>query len=149
MILPTKIVKPVDSLFSISAFVLQVLKEDEKEIDYLLIELNKIYYKEINYIEKLILCLVFLYIIDLIELKDSKMGNNIQEEIKLKENNYNSLKVVNIDIQQIQSLYNEANFFFGKKVIKRLEDAQRFHNLLVSNRKKRITIELKELRSKK
>ncbi len=67
MLIPTKIIKPVDSLFGISAFILKALDIREMDIDELLDEVNNIYYKRIN-LEKLILCLNFLYIINKIEL---------------------------------------------------------------------------------
>ena len=63
MILPTKIIQPVDSLISISATVIDVLKEKSMSIDDLLEEFNKRYYKKIS-IEKLILSINFLYITD-------------------------------------------------------------------------------------
>lgn len=74
MLMPTKIVKPVDSIFSISAYILKILKNGSIDTDGLIKELNKIYYKKIS-IEKMLLCLDFLFIIgkirsdnDIIEL---------------------------------------------------------------------------------
>ncbi|BCG63638.1 MAG: hypothetical protein methR_P1366 [Methyloprofundus sp.] len=55
---------------------------------------------------------------------------------------------INIDIGQIESIYNEAKFFFEKDVYKRLKDAQCFHNSLIENRKNRLFSETKELRLK-
>ncbi len=76
MLMPNKIVKPVDSLFSIAAYILKVLN-DKKDlnVDNLHQELNLIYYKEIS-IEKLLLSLNFLFIIDKVE--------SVNETIKIK-----------------------------------------------------------------
>lgn len=74
MIMPTKIVKPADSIISISAYILKILKNGSINTDDLIRELNEIYYKELS-IEKMLLCLDFLFIIgkirsdnDIIEL---------------------------------------------------------------------------------
>jgi hypothetical protein len=61
MILPTKTIQPVDSLLSISAFILEILREKEMTVDDLYEELNKRYLKKIT-IEKTILSLDFLFI---------------------------------------------------------------------------------------
>lgn len=61
MILPTKTIQPVDSLLSISALIIELLKEKEMTLDDLFDEFNKRYYKKIK-IEKLILSVDFLYI---------------------------------------------------------------------------------------
>jgi hypothetical protein len=64
--MPTKIIKPVDSLISLSSTIIEILKENSMNIDDLLLEFNARYYKKIT-IEKLILCLDFLFIIDKIK----------------------------------------------------------------------------------
>ena len=66
MIMPTKIIKPVDSLIALSSTIIEILKENSMNIDDLLLEFNARYYKKIT-IEKLILCLDFLFIIDKIK----------------------------------------------------------------------------------
>lgn len=66
MIMPTKIIKPVDCLFSISSVALKIIQKQNISPDDLLEEINKVYYKEIT-IDKLLLCLNFLYLIDKIE----------------------------------------------------------------------------------
>jgi hypothetical protein len=66
MILPTKIVQPVDSLISISAVIIEILKSDNLSLDDLLYEFNKRYYKKIT-IDKLVLAVDFLYITGKIE----------------------------------------------------------------------------------
>lgn len=66
MIMPSKIIQPVDSLISIAAYVIDILQKSPMCIDDLLLEVNKCYYKNIS-IEKLILCLDFLFIINKIK----------------------------------------------------------------------------------
>jgi hypothetical protein len=61
MILPTKTIQPVDSLLSISALIIEILKEKEMTLDDLFDEFNKRYHKKIT-IEKLILSVDFLFI---------------------------------------------------------------------------------------
>lgn len=63
MIIPTKTIQPVDSLISISAIIIEILKEEDMSLDDLLEVFNKRYYKKIA-IEKLILAVDFLYITD-------------------------------------------------------------------------------------
>ena len=74
MIIPSKIIQPVDSLISISAIIIEILKETNMSLDDLLEVFNKRYYKKIT-IEKLILAVDFLYMTDKI------MDNN--EVIKI------------------------------------------------------------------
>jgi hypothetical protein len=63
MIIPTKTIQPVDSIISISATIIEILKETNMSLDDLLEAFNKRYYKKIA-IEKLILAIDFLYITD-------------------------------------------------------------------------------------
>ena len=76
MLMPTKIIKPVDSIFSISAFVLKALESNDMRIDELIEEVNKTFYKEISF-DKLVLSLNFLYLINKIELKNEIITINI------------------------------------------------------------------------
>lgn len=76
MLMPTKIIKPVDSIFSISAFVIKVLESNDMSMDELIEEINKTYYKEIS-LDKLVLSLNFLYLINKIELKNEIITINI------------------------------------------------------------------------
>lgn len=69
MIVPSKTVKPVDSIFCISAYIVQVLKNEDVDFDDLLDLVNQSYPKPVT-IEKLQLCLDFLYIIGKLELTD-------------------------------------------------------------------------------
>lgn len=75
--MPTKIIQPVDSLISISSFVLDILKKESMSLDDLLDRLNEQYYKKIS-IEKLILCIDFLYIINKIESENETITINIR-----------------------------------------------------------------------
>lgn len=63
----------------------------------------------------------------------------------MKELNLKSSENIDIDIEKIKEIYDEANFFFEEKITKRLEEAQEFHNNLIQNRKKRLSIELNDL----
>jgi hypothetical protein len=76
MLMPTKIIQPVDSLFSISAFILKVLHSQNFNIDELHNEVNKIYYKEVS-LEKIILSLNFLYMTDKVRIEDEAITINI------------------------------------------------------------------------
>ena len=67
MIMPTKIIQPVDSLIAISSAVLKIIYiNNNLSVDELFDEVNKFYYKKIS-IDKLLLCLNFLYLIDKVE----------------------------------------------------------------------------------
>jgi hypothetical protein len=73
MILPTKVLKPVDSLYCISAYVVEVLQgTDGVDFDVLLDELNRVYPIEIS-IEKLQYCLDFLFILGKLELENETL----------------------------------------------------------------------------
>lgn len=76
MILPTKTIQPVDSLLSISATVIEILKINSLSLDDLLHEFNIKYYKKIS-IEKLILAIDFLYITGKIMDKNEIIKINI------------------------------------------------------------------------
>ena len=76
MILPTKTIQPVDSLLSISALIIEILKEKELTLDDLFDEFNKRYYKKIT-IEKLILSVDFLYITNKVKDNNAIIKINI------------------------------------------------------------------------
>jgi len=78
MILPTKTIQPVDSLISISATILEILKSKKMPIDDLFEEINKKYYKKIS-IEKLVLAINFLFLTNNIEDNDEIITINIQQ----------------------------------------------------------------------
>ncbi|MBT3210099.1 MAG: hypothetical protein HOB05_16015 [Bacteroidetes bacterium] len=63
MIIPSNTIQPVDSLISISAIIIEILKEANMSLDDLLEVFNRRYYKKIA-IEKLILAVDFLYMTD-------------------------------------------------------------------------------------
>ena len=69
----------------------------------------------------------------------------IKNSLQKKEKNLLASDIIDIDANEIESLYKEAKFFFDEKIKKRLEDAQNFHNTLICNRKNRIEVEIKEL----
>lgn len=69
MLMPNKIIKPVDSLFSISAFILKIVNEQKLTIDEIHESLNRAYYKKVS-LEKVLLSLNFLYQIGKVELND-------------------------------------------------------------------------------
>lgn len=75
MLMPTKIIKPIDSLFSISAYVLKVLHRQNLNIDKLHDEVNKVYYKKVS-IEKIILSLNFLYITGKVRIENETITIN-------------------------------------------------------------------------
>jgi len=72
MIMPNKVVKPIDSLISIGGFILKNLKNKNMNIDILFENINREYPKKIS-MEKIILSLDFLYSIDKIELENDKV----------------------------------------------------------------------------
>jgi len=76
MLMPTKLIKPVDSIFSISAYVIKALEINAMNLDKLLEEVNTLYYKNIP-LDKLMLSLNFLYLINKIELKNETITINI------------------------------------------------------------------------
>lgn len=77
MIMPTKIVKPADSIISISAYILKILKNGSINTDDLLRELNMVYFKEIT-IEKILLCIDFLFIIGKIRSDNDVIELNLR-----------------------------------------------------------------------
>ncbi|WP_342673581.1 ABC-three component system middle component 6 [Vibrio diabolicus] len=73
VILPTKVIKPIDSLYCISAYVIELIREkDSFDFDDLLDELNNSYPSKVS-IEKLQRCLDFLFIIGKLELNDETL----------------------------------------------------------------------------
>lgn len=72
---------------------------------------------------------------------------SIGERIKLKQSNYESSHIINIDTSKIVDLYKEAKFFFEDKIIRRIEDVQRFHTELLENRRNRLSAEIQELKN--
>lgn len=67
--MPSKIVKPVDSIICISAYIIKLLKTENLHIDALYNNINDEYIKKISF-EKYMLCLNFLYITNSIRIKN-------------------------------------------------------------------------------
>lgn len=76
MIMPTKLLKPVDSLVCIGAFMIKILKNKECSLDKLFLELNKIYYKKISF-DKFILTLNFLNTINKVVINNEIVKLNL------------------------------------------------------------------------
>lgn len=66
MIMPSKVIKPVDSLISIGSEIIQIIGKQSMSLDDLHEKINQTYYKRIS-IEKLILSLDFLFLINKVE----------------------------------------------------------------------------------
>lgn len=73
MIMPTKIIKPVDSLLCIGSRILRIVRtNNENNIDRVFHELNNSYPVVVSY-EKYLLSLNFLYLIDKLEVSDETL----------------------------------------------------------------------------
>jgi len=68
--------------------------------------------------------------------------NKLQRKEKSLQNSSN----INVDINKIETVFKEANFFFEDKITKTLEQSQEFHKNLIKNRKKRLLIEIEDLK---
>lgn len=66
MILPTKTIKPVDSLFCISSYILDAMQDNELSVDEIVEKLDESYPKKIT-IDVVLLCLNYLFIIGKLE----------------------------------------------------------------------------------
>ncbi len=66
MLMPTKLVKPIDSVFVLSSYVLGYITRGDISIDDILMALNKEHETDVSF-TKLLLCLDFLYLIGIIE----------------------------------------------------------------------------------
>jgi len=69
MILPSKTIKPIDSIFCISSYVVKAIGSKELAIDEVYTKLIKIYPKKIS-METLMLCFNFLFVIGKLESKN-------------------------------------------------------------------------------
>lgn len=70
----------------------------------------------------------------------------LKNKLKRKENSLESSKNTDIDLNKIEELFQEANFFFGDQVSKRLSQAQEFHKNLINNRKNRLASEIEDIK---
>ncbi len=78
----------------------------------------------------------------------TEIRNNIyslEKSLQIKKKNILEIDNLNIDVDLIESIYNEAKFFFNDNIKIRLEEAQSFHNNMVNNRQHRIKKEIKEI----
>ena len=72
----------------------------------------------------------------------------LQRNVAIKEANLLTSENISIDLEEIKNIYDEAKVFFEDKVLKRLNEAQNFHNQLAKSRKDRISAEIDEIRQK-
>ncbi len=69
----------------------------------------------------------------------------LEQTLARKKQVFQSSNNINIDTKKIEALFQEAHFFFDTKVTKRLDEAQKFHQKLIENRKNRLTTEINEI----
>lgn len=69
MILPSKTIKPVDSLLYISSFVIKKMGNESLTVDEVLTRVNQSIQKKIS-IETLLLCFNYLYVVGKLESND-------------------------------------------------------------------------------
>lgn len=67
---------------------------------------------------------------------------------KIRSINQSKSSDIDVDLQKIQSLYEQANFLFPHAVSRTLTDAQAFHKKLISSRIARMTSEIEQLSRK-
>jgi hypothetical protein len=72
MLMPNKITKPIDSLIAISGYILSIIGNRSMYLDEVRSILNREYPINIP-IEKVILSLDFLYLMDKIEINDNEI----------------------------------------------------------------------------
>lgn len=74
--MPTKIIQPCNSVFVISSHLLKIICESPKDLDTLINQFNKNYYKKIES-EKILLALDFLFMINKIRMEDGIIAINM------------------------------------------------------------------------
>lgn len=67
--MPNKTIKPIDSLFCISSYIIEESLHEELSVDHLYERLQKTYPKSIS-IETTVLCLNYLFIIGKLDIKN-------------------------------------------------------------------------------
>jgi len=72
----------------------------------------------------------------------------LQRNAAIKEANLLTSENISIDLEEIKNIYDEAKVFFEDKILKRLKEAQDFHNQLAKSRKDRILAEIDEIRQR-
>ncbi len=78
----------------------------------------------------------------------TEIRNNIyslEKSLQIKKKNILEIDDLSIDVDLIETIYNEAQFFFNESIKIRLEEAQSFHKNMVNNRQHRIKTEIKEI----
>jgi uncharacterized protein YydD (DUF2326 family) len=73
--------------------------------------------------------------------------HDLNERMIRKLSNIDSTRSVDIDVERVKQIYDEANFFFEGKVVHRLREASEFHKNLVRSRIKRLNQEIENLRT--
>lgn len=68
------------------------------------------------------------------------------KKLNVKKINYEKHEYIDIDIEKIELLYDEANFFFEQKISKRLDEAQSFYKNLSRNKRSSLKIEIVALK---
>lgn len=81
--------------------------------------------------------------IEMNALRNEKYFN--EKKLVQKKLNYSNSESISIDLQKVEDIYKEAQFFFEEKITKRLREAQDFHHNLILNRRNRLAAEIKEL----
>ncbi len=127
----------------------KTVEEYEKALDKT--NINDIKDKRIN-LEKQLDNFIIAENYDALKNEADELTNQINEfrnkvfystkKLKTKQFNYEKSEYIDIDIDKIEALFNEANFFFEQSVSRRLDEAQKFHNNLLENRRKRLKEEI-------
>lgn len=79
------------------------------------------------------------------------LRNKIHTELNklvLKNDSLEQSKLIDVDIDEIKNIYEEASFFFPDKVLVRLKQANDFHLKLMNSRKDRLESEILNLNNK-
>lgn len=72
----------------------------------------------------------------------------IRKKLLIKKKSLDQAEYIDIDIDKVLQIYDEANFYFSDQVASRLEQANEFHLKLLRSRVERLTKEITELRIK-
>jgi hypothetical protein len=142
MVMPSKIIKPSNSLFCIGAEILKAMTISRNIVEI---------FKKLNIsTARFLNALTFLYIIGIvIKINEDNImmytDKQILEQKKIILKNYAEYEPVNIDL--VIEMYNECNYFFPNKISQRLEDAQRFHKEINCNYRKKLQQEIKDLQA--
>ena len=129
------------------------IKEYKKGLDSLNINDIK---DEIQQLENKLQNFIIAENFDVLKQKSDDLTSQLNEvrnkiffndnKLKRKKISLEDSKNTNIDIKKVEGIFNEANFFFEDKIVKRLNQAQKFHTDLITNRKKRLDAEISDLK---